>query len=205
MIRRLAATLLVFSVTTVRADPPPEIESALLPALNAARTTPRSTIPALEALLPQFHGTVLIRESRPDLVTVEGASALREAIDFLRQANGCPALRLEPGLSGAARELVQLQRDDGAVGHATQPGLRLEERVNRHGVWLEHLGENIEYGADNAEEAVRQMIVDDGVPARGHRRALFDCSYRVAGLACGTHPRYRSFCVVIFAGEFKPH
>ena len=54
----------------------------------------------------------------------------------------------------------------------------------------------IEYGASDAMDAVRQLIVDDGVPDRGHRSILFDPSLRFAGVSCGAHPAYRSMCVI---------
>ena len=43
----------------------------------------------------------------------------------------------------------------------------------------------------SAAEVVRQLIVDDDVPGRGHRKALFAAEMRYAGIACGPHRTYR--------------
>jgi uncharacterized protein YkwD len=47
---------------------------------------------------------------------------------------------------------------------------------------------------------VRSLIIDDGVPGRGHRAAVFSNAYRFAGVGCRTHARYRVVCVVDYAG-----
>ena len=69
------------------------------------------------------------------------------------------------------------------------------DRMRRHGRWSA-TGEAIAYGPHRAEDVVLQLIIDDGVPDRGHRQAVFSARYRYAGVACGPHPRYRTLCVV---------
>jgi uncharacterized protein YkwD len=47
------------------------------------------------------------------------------------------------------------------------------------------------------------LIVDDDVPDRGHRQAIFNPDYTQAGVAFGPHPLYNWVCVVDFAGSFR--
>jgi uncharacterized protein YkwD len=64
------------------------------------------------------------------------------------------------------------------------------------------VAENMAFGENPARQVVIQLLVDDGVPDRGHRATILDPSYRVAGAACGPHARYRQMCVIDFAVEY---
>jgi uncharacterized protein YkwD len=66
--------------------------------------------------------------------------------------------------------------------------------------WTGSIGENISYGPDDGLEVVLQLIIDDGVPDRGHRANIFSPDFRLAGVACGPHPTFRTVCVIDFAG-----
>jgi hypothetical protein len=46
------------------------------------------------------------------------------------------------------------------------------------------------------------LIVDQGVPNRGHRRIIFCPDFTVAGAARGPHARYGAMCVIDFAAGF---
>ena len=62
--------------------------------------------------------------------------------------------------------------------------------------------ENLAYGPERARDVVMGLIIDDGVPDRGHRRNIFDPRLRVIGVACGPHEVYGSMCVMDYAGEY---
>ena len=53
--------------------------------------------------------------------------------------------------------------------------------------------------SSTAEDVILQLIVDDGVPDRGHRRILFNPAYTLVGAACAPHPVWREVCVLDFA------
>lgn len=46
------------------------------------------------------------------------------------------------------------------------------------------------------------LIVDAGVRDRGHRKNIFMRDFGVVGVACGSHSRYGTMCVMDFAGGF---
>jgi uncharacterized protein YkwD len=43
------------------------------------------------------------------------------------------------------------------------------------------------------------LIVDDGVPARGHRKNCFNPDFNVVGIAVGSHKVHKYTCVMDFA------
>lgn len=79
----------------------------------------------------------------------------------------------------------------------------MQERIERHGSWQGRIGENIAYGPNDSRSMVMQLIIDDGVPGRGHRKNQFNTVFGVAGIACGPHPHFGGMCVIDFADKFK--
>lgn len=183
----------------------PAFDRALLAEHNAARTDPAGYAEHLEALLPHFDGSILRRPgSRAGLQTNEGPNAVREAIRALRQQAPLPALEWADGLAQAARDHVRDQGPSGATGHDGNDGSSMDVRIRRYGAWNGSSAENIDYGSANARDVLISLIVDDGVPSRGHRRTIFNPNLLVMGAACGPHTRYRRMCVVDYARGFTP-
>lgn len=51
-------------------------------------------------------------------------------------------------------------------------------------------GENIAYGTNTALETLIGLIVDDGVPSRGHRENIFVADWKLMGAFTGYHSYY---------------
>jgi uncharacterized protein YkwD len=84
------------------------------------------------------------------------------------------------------------------VGHGGGPSL--SQRLQAQGVFAGMSAENISYGYDDPRDVVRQLIVDSGVPSRGHRANIFSRGHQALGVACGGHEAYGVMCVLDFAG-----
>lgn len=171
------------------------IEPAVLAEINFARTRPRAYAEQLRAYRKLFRGKIVWYPGNPDgLRTEEGVRAVDEAIRFLeRQA---PLEPIEPAtlLARAARDHVREQGPRGGTGHYSADGANPRDRVQRRGGGS-YVAEVITYGPPSAVEVVRQLIVDDAVPGRGHRKTLFAAEMRYAGVSCGPHQGYRVMCV----------
>ena len=180
------------------------LEREILTELNAARSSPSAYSAHLSELLPLFNGTLLRRPGSSVAVrTTEGAAAVREAISALRNQAPVPTLTMNPSLSDAARELATDQSRTGSVGHTASDGSTPAVRINRHGTWGVSYSENVGYGAFmSGRDVVVDLIVDDGVPNRGHRTNIFDPSARVVGIACARHATYGSVCVIDQVGSY---
>lgn len=183
----------------------PGIEAAVLAEINFARTRPRDYAEQLRAYRKFFKGRIVWYPGNPDgLRTEEGVRAVDEAIRFLeRQA---PLEPIAPAilLARAARDHVREQGPSGETGHYSADGANPRDRVQRRGGGS-YVAEVITYGPPSAVEVVRQLIVDDAVPGRGHRKTLFAAEMRYAGVACGPHRGYRVMCVADLGRKADGH
>jgi uncharacterized protein YkwD len=178
--------LLLFSPTAEARDR--ALDLAVLDELNFARTQPAAYARAL----------VEDADRSRARVAIDDPAAFEEAVDFLRRQPPLPPLRFDPALAGAALSHAALQGRDGGIGHAGPGGETLSERLRRYGAFASLMAEDISYGYGAPREVVSQLIVDSGVPSRGHRDNIFNPVLRAAGVACGPHPAYGAMCVVDF-------
>ncbi|QXE91051.1 CAP domain-containing protein [Geomonas subterranea] len=169
---------------------------------NVARQNPQRYAQYIREFKRSFIGKGYRLPGSLDVVmTSEGKGALDEAVRFLARQRPLPALSWSPELAKAADELVREQTASGETGHGERGDMK--KRIEKYGSWRSSIGENISYGPDTARQVVMGLIIDDGVPDRGHRKNVFDRSFTTAGIACGPHPLYRTICVTDFAGGFK--
>jgi uncharacterized protein YkwD len=178
--------------------------------MNLARTQPQKYVAFLTQLRPHYVGRELRRpgDMAPVggrdavLMTNEGGKAVDEAIAFLRATAPLSPLTISRGLSLAAQDHVKDQGRTGGIGHQGSDGSRSGDRADRYGRWQGHLGENIAYSVANARGMIMTLIIDDGVPGRGHRQNLFAPQARVVGVACGSHRTMQIMCVMVFAAGY---
>ncbi len=180
-----------------------DLEAGVLREMNLARTQPRRYAEFLEERRRYYRGNRFERPGEIAIITQEGVSAVDEAIEFLRRVKPIGALTPSRGMSRAADDHVRDQGQAGGLGHRGSDGSRTCDRANRHGRWSGKIGENISYGRADARDVVIQLIVDDGLPDRGHRDNIFDPAFRVVGIACGDHSEYRAICVTTFDAGYR--
>ncbi len=180
-----------------------ENEREVIRVINKLRTDPPGFAQEfLEPLLSRYRGNQLVMPGELPLVTHEGVSALREAIRELKNATPVPLLHPDERLSKAAADHMRDQSASGRTGHAGSDGSTFRSRIEKYGSWERILGENIFYGDPGAWAVVVHLVIDDGIPERGHRKNFLNPGFRLAGVASGTHPVWRNVCVIDFAGGF---
>jgi len=137
-----------------------------------------------------------------NIVTREGRAAVQEAIDFLRQQGAIRSLEASTLVAQAAHSHSQDQAN-GALGHTGSDGSTPGDRIARTGVLHTASGENIAYGSTTGQEVILDLIVDDGVPDRGHRVNIFAPGWTHTGASCGPHEGYGLVCVINYI-TFSP-
>ena len=169
----------------------PGLNAQVLAELNYARTHPAD----YARVLRDFRDHPYEGEA-----SIEGPAAIDEAIDFLERQSPLPPLKADIKLDRSAGGYAQDQGPGGLTGHVSADGATLSDRIHRQQVWSMMAAEAISYGYENPRDVVRQLIVDDGVSGRGHRKILFDGTLRFAGVGCGPHRVYGAMCVIDFSG-----
>jgi uncharacterized protein YkwD len=177
------------------AQPTPD---QILTELNFARTQPAAYADSLRTYRRHFDGKIALDAGEDGIMTQEGVAAVDEAIAYLQRQPPRVAMTLNPLLNRSAGGQAYDQSMTGRVGHSGSNGSTFTQRISREGSWQGEAAEAISYGMASAADVVRQLIIDDGVPGRGHRDTLFDSALRNVGVGCAPHQTYNEVCVLDF-------
>ena len=180
-------------------------ERAVVQEMSDLRVRPKAYANHLRELRGWFKGTLWNRPGRVPLRTEEGVLALDEAIAFLDTVQPVGPLRFNEGLARAARLHAQDIGPRGGLEHVGSDGSRLSQRLNRQGTWQGSCAENIGTLEEDPRQLVIQLLVDDGVPSRGHRHNLFNPDLHQAGAGVAPHRDYRTVVVIDYADGFIPN
>lgn len=160
-------------------------DKAVLEEMNFARTNPAGYILSrLTPLKSSYSGTKL--------------SALNELISEMQSMTALTAYQWGDGLYQAADEWVQSQGSTTQAGHDSNIWKRIKKYCS-----YTSAGENLSYGYSSAKDIVIQLLVDDGVETRGHRKNILSTSFTHAGCSIGSHKQYRNMCCIDFAGGYS--
>lgn len=172
---------------------------------NLARTDPKRYAEYVAEWLRYYDGRVRKLPGRPRVMTVEGKRGVVRAVRFLQAQKPLPPLRPARGLALAARDHRDDTGEKGWMGHYGSDESEPADRVSRYGKWYRRVGENITYGGEDARELVIRLIIDDGIPDRGHRENIFNPQFALAGVSFGAHAGYGTMCVITYAAEFEEY
>ena len=169
---------------------------------NKLRQNPSSFIPILENHLKYFNGLELQLPDQPRIVTVEGPSAVIEAIEALKQTAPLPTISWTPEIAKACQDHATDIGLQGAYSHEGSDGSNLEERLNRYGNWQGIIGENLDFGSFEPANIIASMLIDDGSVKRGHRKNLLNPEFRVGAVAAARHKENMVCLVLNYASEY---
>ncbi len=135
---------------------------------------------------------------------VEGDNVFKEAIQFLKTLQPLKPLQWDPNLARSAQEHVDDIGPKGLLLYQSSDGTEPEDRISKYGNYVESLGENIDFGPNDAMGVIISLTLDDGEEERPHRENLFKQDYQKVGIACGPHKTEFQMCVMDFAFDFQP-
>ena len=158
-------------------------EREVVEEINFARTQPKEYVKA---------------RLQPYVDAGTASKAMKECINEMKSMAALKPLRVGSGLTLAAREWVALQGPSEYIGHDMNLPVRLRKYC-----YFGYYAENISYGYNDAKKIVIQLLEDDGIPSRGHRKNILSQAYTHIGVGFGPHKKYGYMCVQDFAERYK--
>lgn len=189
--------------TAARVEYLTDNEKAVVLEINKLRSDPAAyAVEYLEPMLKMYKGKMLYMPGNVPIITREGIVALQDAIKELKSSKPAAPLFPDHRLTHSSRDHQKDQSKSGKTGHKGGDGSSIDMRIERYGDWQKKISENIFYGDPDARSVVLHLVIDDGVPSRGHRKNFLDPELRLVGVACGPHKIYSHVCVMNFAAGF---
>jgi len=181
-----------------------ELERQVIHELNKVRSNPkRYAEEYMEELRAFFDGKIFTYPGQTPIKSSEGIIPLNECIEILKKTDQMPILKPVEGLAKAADLLTEEQQKYGGIGHISRNGNTPQNRIERFVDWYICSSEDITYGSFEARQIVITLLIDDGVPDRGHRQNILSQCFRFVGVSFSGHPTYHSMCVIDYIGDYK--
>ncbi|MDR1416981.1 MAG: CAP domain-containing protein [Prevotellaceae bacterium] len=183
-------------------------EKGVIYEMNKVRTNPKLYAEYIKREKTFYNGNRIERSGEIPILTQEGVAAVDECIAALQKAQPTGIIRPNRNLGKAAQLLAKYQSKTGKTGHTGNNGSTISDRIRHYCTEMNDnfdygygvaFGENISYGSSKSQDIVIQLLIDDGVPSRGHRVNIMRPDFNTAGVAIDTHPRYRHLCVIDYA------
>ncbi len=175
------------------------LEKEIIFEMNKARANPAKYAEIkIKPMQKRFIGKKYIRQNKT-YNTKEGTSAVEECYKVLQKTKPTGLLYPNEELSRAAQDHVRDQGKTGIIGHIGNDDSTPLKRVKRYlSSDYIYIGENISYGISSADDIVSFLLINDGMPSRGHREILLNPKFNLAGVACGRHKVYETMCVIVY-------
>ena len=91
----------------------------------------------------------------------------------------------------------------GSLGHKGTDGSMPYERLSKYGKLPGISAETITYGDKSALETFLAIVIDDGVPSRGHREIVFNSKFTKFACFKGPHKKFKSMAVCLYSEGFE--
>ena len=177
-------------------------EEQLVDEINELRTTPQDYEQKVRKYIRYFaNKTLKIPGSKAGIRTEEGAAAYEEAADYLSSFK-VELKPLEPS-KGLGRICVDFLEKAKRVDPEDIRSINLEGIIDNYGSFNGSLNRAMDFGGEDPEQVVMNLLVCDGDPNRGNRESLLSTDFNKIGVAFSTHPTYGFCTLIISCTRFK--
>jgi hypothetical protein len=172
----------------------------LLDEVNQLRKDPKKYAEKINKYISYFDGDVLNLPGRKaGIRTHEGPKAYQEAVNYLSRQNPVEPLDPSKGLFRVAQDFLRrIQRKN-----ADASSVDVDAIIDKYGTYYGDFIRATDYGGQNPEQSIINLIVSDGDRNRRQRESLLSSSYKLIGGATGTHPMFHNCTVIFTCTEFE--
>jgi uncharacterized protein YkwD len=191
--------------TAVNSEYLTNTEKNVILELNKVRTDPQKYSKLyIVPMLKQYSNNKELFINGQTYITSEGKNAALECINVLEKARKVDVLQPDEELYKMALDHVEMQGPTGFTGHESPNGDSFKIRIKKNIInsKIIGIGENIDYGNSSARDIILSLLIDDGVPSRGHRKNILTPNFNIVGVSIGNHTKYKKMCVTVF-GNIK--
>ena len=103
-------------------------------------------------------------------------------------------------MMAASRDHVLDTGPSGLTGHDGTDGSSPSDRCKKYVKLEGSSGENIDYGDKGPQDVIIALMIDDGVPSRGHRTNIFNKAFKKMSCFTGDHKTYGKQTVINYNG-----
>ena len=179
----------------------PNFNSDLAKEINSLRTNPKKYSEKVKSYTKYFKGKILkLPGTNAGIKTEEGVNAYNETINFLLKQPPIEPLELSKGMCKIASDLLyEVQNLDPNDINS----IDMEKIISKYGNFYGNFARAIDYGGENAEQVMVNLLVSDGDPSRSQRESLLSNDLRKVGVANGKHDFYRHCSVIVSCTKFE--
>ena len=129
------------------------------------------------------------------------SSNYKSLIKDLKKMQAAPPLKPRKELYEKAAYHARDMGETGKIGHDAADGTSFQDRMKPLREQFYGVGENCQYGYNDARYIIVDLLIDEDVPDVGHRKNILDDRFIYSGTAVHEHKKYSYNSVQIFAAD----
>ena len=171
---------------------------------NNLRRDPKSYIEKLNNLENYYKDKIFRCPNEIPIETYEGSSAIKDAIEFLKNKEPIKELIYSESLSKSALDHANDIGNKGLLNHLGSNGSLLCDRIEKYTEWDGAIAESLQFCYKNPENIIISLLIDDGSNEKHQRENLFNEDFQYIGIGCSQHQKLKICSVFNYAKNLYP-
>ena len=169
--------------------------------INKIRKNPKQFINFLEEEKNYFEGNTLKLPNK-SIITKEGVNAYDEAINFLKNLEPIPEIKIDSSLFQIANDYLKEAKEI-SYEEIDFLDVDLDKYIKKYGSFRGKFCKLADYGGNSAKRIITNFITCDGDKNRSYRLNLLSNDYKFIGIAStSSYPVYNYFTVLLICTKF---